>query len=82
MDFHKGIDVLKMNKKNRQFKWPDPRAQVYFKKTISTSWSQRLQKEIFDERRARFVFKDFTDLRGYGGVYIYIYILIYCRNYQ
>ena len=73
MGHHRGIQVSKMTKATRMFKWPDPRLQIYFRKAVSASWRERLEKEVFDEKRADFAFRDFVELRGYGGVYCIIF---------
>jgi hypothetical protein len=42
---HKGPYVEDWEETKREFQWPDPRAQIYFKKKISTLWRKKIEQQ-------------------------------------
>ena len=74
--FHWGPALSAYETAPREYKWPDPRAQIYFKKKVSERWSKFLSKYVIEDPRAvEAVFHYFASTKGTNGV-----ILFYCMN--
>ena len=66
---HRGPKLKNYEKNPRKFKWPDPRAQVYFKKIISKQWKAFLEKRtVEDPKTVETIFHYFASTHGTGGV--------------
>ena len=47
---HKGVFMETYEEIKREYLWPDPRAQIYFKKKISTLWRNKVINQCdYDE---------------------------------
>jgi len=54
----------------KKFKWPDPKAQVYFKKIISDHWKKFLSKYTLDDpKTVESIFNYFASTKGTAGVF-------------
>ena len=63
---HRGVYTEIYEETKREFQWPDPNAQIYFKKKISTLWRRKMEQQCdYDEEAllAKFERKE-RDNRG------------------
>ena len=66
---HRGIRLVVYMKNEKKYKWPDLRAQVYFKKKISEHWKIFLSKHTYENIHAlENVFNNFASSKGTKGV--------------
>jgi hypothetical protein len=65
---HKGPFIENVNPEDRTYKWPDLRAQYFFKKKVSIHWKDKILKECpQDEHQLNHMFKKAEGELSYGG---------------
>lgn len=66
---HKGPRLKVYEKNEKKYKWPDLRAQIYFKKSISEHWKEFLSKHTYEDIRSlEAIFNYFASSKGTNGV--------------
>ncbi len=65
---HHGPSLKTYDTNPRKYKWPDLRAQIYFKKVISEHWKDFMSKYTSEDPKAtESVFHYFASTKGAGG---------------
>eukprot|EP00826_Nyctotherus_ovalis_P061542 TRINITY_DN8768_c0_g2_i1.p2 TRINITY_DN8768_c0_g2~~TRINITY_DN8768_c0_g2_i1.p2 ORF type:complete len:183 (+),score=46.44 TRINITY_DN8768_c0_g2_i1:1313-1861(+) len=66
---HSGPPLSVYEEAPKKYKWPDYRAQIYFKKRISTHWREYMDKQVLNNvRPVEEVFDNFAATKGVDGV--------------